>query len=551
MICPNCNAEISDDLLYCPKCGQEIQFVPYYEPEIEQSINDTLSDLQVDEEEIESVDYTSGQEEIEFIDLEAEKKEPDMPEEYKDSIDYDYEDEFDEEYDLDYFDEFDDDELHLVYHFLKFMKESKWRWLVIAMFLVIITLIIMGFLRISRYIYQNNSSQYQAELASIAAAEGDYASAIDYMERAVILSNEDTSLKYRLAEYYFQNQEMEKGILMLWEIIYTKDANYQAAYKKMIEYYASIQDYAMIEEILSNCDDMIIINQFVDYLANEPEFSSPEGTYEEIIYISLNSNSNGTIYYTTDGTMPTYESPIYNEPILLDLGIHKINAFFVNSYGIESDVVSKTYTIDIRVPNPPEVLLESGDYTEPELIEVDIQQFCTVYYTTDGTLPTNNSTEYTGPIPMPIGTSHFIFIAYSQENIPGDITETDYNLTLNTELQVQDIVTNLMQYNINLGKTTDLSGSIAGNTMRYSYVISSAIKLEDRIYYILVENMVSITNIDQIMKTGTFYLADIVDGSLYKGIRSEEGEYSRGELISPDSYAPPPPPVVSENITYQ
>lgn len=49
------------------------------------------------------------------------------------------------------------------------------------------------------------------------------------------------------------------------------------------------------------------------------------------------------------------------------------------------------------------------------------------------------------------------------------------------------------------------------------------------------------------MRTGTFYLADINTGSLYKGIRSEEGEYSCGELIPPEAYAPPAP-VVSENV---
>ena len=50
MVCPNCNAEIDEELLYCPICGQEIQVGPYYEPEIEQSISDTLSDIQLEAE---------------------------------------------------------------------------------------------------------------------------------------------------------------------------------------------------------------------------------------------------------------------------------------------------------------------------------------------------------------------------------------------------------------------------------------------------------------------------------------------------------------------
>ena len=585
MVCPNCNAEIADDLLYCPKCGEEVQFVPYYEPEIEQSISDTLSDIQLDAKASYEEDYVNdAEDETERFESAEEFDDYDEAQEYEATEEFDdynetqgyesaeefddydeaqeyeaadeFDEEFDEEYELDYLDDFDEEDPHFMYHFLKFMKESRLRWAVIALFLVVVVLAVVGVIKFSQYMYHNSSSSYQAELAASFAAEGNYADAIVHMERSVMLSAEDTSLKYQLAEYYFQNGEDEKGILMLWEIIYVKDVNYQAAYRKMIDYYASKQDYAMIENILSNCEDMIVVNQFQNYLANEPEFSSPEGTYDEIVYLKLSSNSEGTIYYTMDGTMPTYESPVYKEPLVLDLGIYKINAVFVNSYGIESDVVSMTYTIDIRVPNPPNVILEGGNYTVPELIEVDVQPYCTVYYTTDGTMPTNESTEYTGPVPMPLGTSHFIFIAYSQEGIPGEVTEVDYNLSLQGAAQVQDITAHLMQYNVNLGKASDLTGYIAGNMMRYSYVVSSAICLENKVYYIFVENMVSSSpnmeqgTTEQSMRTGTFYLADINDGSLYKGIRSEEGVYSCGELIPPEAYAPPVVNV-SENMIQQ
>lgn len=595
IVCPNCHAEIEDDLLYCPKCGEEVSYVPYYEPEIEQSISDTLSDIQMDAEasyqeyrslDTEGLEY--GEESAEYINADGEEPEEydvledydgqgeyDVPEGYdsseeyggqgeydsseeydapeEETDEYDAEDEFDEEYELDYLDDFDDEEPHIMYHILKFLKESRLRWVVFALLLLAIISIVVGLIKVSQYMYQNNSSSYQAQLAASFAAEGNFADAIEHMERSVMLSSEDTSLKYQLAEYYFQNGENDKGILMLWEIIYAKDVNYQAAYRRMIDYYSSQQDYAMIKEILSNCEDMIIVNQFQNYLANEPQFSTPGGTYDEIVYLKLSSNSEGPIYYTLDGTLPTYESPVYQEPLVLDLGIYKINAVFVNSYGIESDVVSMTYTIDIRVPQPPNVILEGGNYTIPELIEVDVQPYCTVYYTTDGTMPTDESTEYTGPVPMPLGASHFTFIAYSQEGIPGEVTEVDYQLSLQGTAQVQDITANLMQYNVNLGKASDLTGYVAGNMMRYSYVVSSAICLEDKVYYIFVENMVSDSATmeqgmqEQSMRTGTFYLADINTGSLYKGIRSEEGEYSCGELIPPEAYAPPAP-VVSENV---
>ena len=45
MICPNCGNKIADDKLLCEVCGAEINFVPDFEPEIEQSINESLSDI--------------------------------------------------------------------------------------------------------------------------------------------------------------------------------------------------------------------------------------------------------------------------------------------------------------------------------------------------------------------------------------------------------------------------------------------------------------------------------------------------------------------------
>lgn len=43
MKCPNCGCEMAEDHLYCEKCGMEIQMVPDFEPEFENSIIETLS----------------------------------------------------------------------------------------------------------------------------------------------------------------------------------------------------------------------------------------------------------------------------------------------------------------------------------------------------------------------------------------------------------------------------------------------------------------------------------------------------------------------------
>ena len=43
MICPECGREIPEGHLYCDFCGQEVQIVPDFEPEVENSITESLS----------------------------------------------------------------------------------------------------------------------------------------------------------------------------------------------------------------------------------------------------------------------------------------------------------------------------------------------------------------------------------------------------------------------------------------------------------------------------------------------------------------------------
>ena len=556
MNCPNCGEFLSEEQLYCEKCGAEIHFVPDFEPEIEQSISETLSELQFMDEEGDFEDVEFIEEEIiEEEIIEEEYIEEEILDEnffdgeviYEDmdeTEEYEVYDEFDEEYDLNSYDDFDDfdEDGPVLQQIIKMIKESKAKWFIIASLCAVVLLVLVGIYRVGIGIYHDNSYTYQKELAQSFALEGDYLSAIEHMERALALNSEDSTLKYELADLYFKNGEDDKGILMLWEIIYEQGANYQSAYRKLIEYYANLGDYAMINEILQNCTDANVVSQFQNYMANPPEFSEVEGTYDEVVSLKLSSNSNGVIYYTIDGSVPTYDSPIYTDPITLDLGIYRVSAFFVNEYGIESEMISKTYTIDIRIPNPPNVLLESGDFDSPEMITVDVQQYCTVYYTIDGTMPTMESTEYTGPIPMPIGTSHFIFVAYSQEGLPGEVTECDYNLELNTNIQVADIIQNLMYYNFNTGRSMDIIGHLPGNTTTYDYVVSSAVAIDDVIYFIFVENMVDSSG--HTMKTGTIYLADISTGSIFKAAKDEEGMYQVLDLVPPELCLPP---VVSQN----
>ena len=175
-----------------------------------------------------------------------------------------------------------------------------------------------------------------------------------------------------------------------------------SACQTVVDIYSELGDYQSISDLLISMGDNDVSNAFQKYKAKAPEFSYEEGFYETVVPLKLTSTTAGTIYYTIDGSEPDSFSEVYNSPIFLENGVHTIKAYFVNEFGVESEMVSKTYTIDVSIPFAPEVSAYSGDYDVPILITVEFMEGCQVYYTTDGTIPTSDSIAYNQPIPMPV-----------------------------------------------------------------------------------------------------------------------------------------------------
>ncbi|MCM1552965.1 MAG: chitobiase/beta-hexosaminidase C-terminal domain-containing protein [Butyrivibrio sp.] len=110
-----------------------------------------------------------------------------------------------------------------------------------------------------------------------------------------------------------------------------------------------------------------------------------------------------SIYYTLDGSVPTDASTLYEKPILLDtLGDITIKAIAIKGTGddaILSSVATFTYTVIKET-----ILAPTADPADGAKVEKTQKitlkpktEGATIYYTTDGTTPTKDSTEYTEP----------------------------------------------------------------------------------------------------------------------------------------------------------
>jgi hypothetical protein len=132
-----------------------------------------------------------------------------------------------------------------------------------------------------------------------------------------------------------------------------------------------------------------------------PTFLPTPGSYSAAQSVTLTDTTAGAIiYYTTDGSTPTVNSVKYTGAIAVST-TKTIKAIAAASGQATSGVATGTYTL----PQPaatPLLTPAAGTYGLSQTVTItDTTVGAIIYYTTDGTVPTSNSTRYTAPIKLP------------------------------------------------------------------------------------------------------------------------------------------------------
>ena len=480
MKCPHCGQEMPDGHLLCDHCGEEIQIVPDFEPEIENSITETLSTLISSQEEPEEEPDT--------------EKESDMETEPE-----------------------------------AFISDGDKRGRGIQIALAFVILLVVGLISYALYAYHIQTAEYQIHRAENYAQKGDYEQAIACLETAYAAYPEEARILFLEADYYYLQKQDTAALSALMRIIDKENASrysetdVEEAYGKIITIYANQEAYGQINDLLRDCENERIVGMFQGYLAMEPEFSYVEGNYAEVIPLKLSSNTSGTIYYTMDGTKPDKNSAIYTAPLFLETGVYTVSAFFVNDYGIESDVVTKTYVINLAAPNAPEVELYSGEYSEAMMISAEAAEGCKIFYTTDESEPTADSVPYTGPIPMPLGTTLFKFVNISAEGIASEVTTRTYTLKLRGAIATDTAVGNLVNRLVETGYLEDATGKNTRQTGTLSYQFSSVLRVGGSDYYTINEYYDDGTGM--LSRTDKVFLVQVYTGEAAQLAYDENGDF--------------------------
>ena len=130
-----------------------------------------------------------------------------------------------------------------------------------------------------------------------------------------------------------------------------------------------------------------------------PKFTPAAGGVTSGTTVTITCATSGaTIHYTTDGTAPTASSPTYSSPIAITADT-TIKAIAIKDGMDNSSVASASYTIVLPKVANPVFTPSAGEVTSGTEVTISCATSgATIYYTTDGSTPTEDSTEYTTPI---------------------------------------------------------------------------------------------------------------------------------------------------------
>ena len=301
-------------------------------------------------------------------------------------------------------------------------KKKYPTWAVLA--LVILAVLLAGIVLLVTYA-RSNSYEYQMKKADDYQSRNDYRKAEKYLRRALKLQTDSLDARMRLAEIFLAQEQNDSARKFLLEVL-KLDEDYSAAYEQLIQIYAEQQNYGAIQKLSGQVTDEDILELFDEYLPKPPRSDPKGGIYQGETFVELTGEGDCEIYYTTDGTDPV-QGRKYHTPILMEPGKNtRLRAVARNQFGLYSQETEEVFQIKKQKPNPPQVAPYGGNFYTPETIVVHIPEGCTVYYTWDDTVPTQESQQYKEPIPIPEGNNVLSLILVDKDDMVSDVLRCNY-----------------------------------------------------------------------------------------------------------------------------
>lgn len=375
MKCANCGAELKLGCVYCSVCGHEAQIVPDYN-----ILEDDYLNHLMNAEEKEAHQKEEQRRQMEQKRRQREKKEA---------------------------------------------ARKKKRILISCLCAALAVAIIVTVVLVINHNHRN-SFDYQYEKGLSYTAQKNYSKALDYFSEAARLDPDHTGVLLEMAKIYEIREDASSLEATLLQIIALDDTEPEA-YRMLVALYDKQQKYDDIMELYGQLKSDSLREIFADYMVAPPEFSVEGGDYNDDVTVELSAPEGCTIYYTLDGTSPVERGKHYKEPIELDNARdYTVSAVCRDERGIFGQIASEEYKITYEAPDSAAVTPAAGTYAEAIPITIQVPEGCRVYYTWDGSVPTQNSDVYSAPLEMPEGNHVLSILVVDSHGLASPVVRYNY-----------------------------------------------------------------------------------------------------------------------------
>jgi len=192
-----------------------------------------------------------------------------------------------------------------------------------------------------------------------------------------------------------------------------------------------------------------------------PNFSPGGGTYGTPQNVTMTTSTSGaTIRYTTDGTEPSAGSTGYTGPVAVPTTTTIKAAAFKTGWS-QSDTRTATYTMSFGTLPTPTFDPAPGPHVDSVAVTIDSVPGASVYYTTDGSTPSQSSTLYISPVGMS-ATTTLKAKGWAPDYQPSAVASGVYTI------QVAPPVFSLSPGAYSAGTTVEVTSPTPGATIRYT-----------------------------------------------------------------------------------
>lgn len=316
-----------------------------------------------------------------------------------------------------------------------------------------------------------------------------------------LMSTEDQNYKLKVAlwkAYINVSGKDVEAINVLKELLEEEPENIDYL-NSLIKIYQDTSRTDDLKEILAKLEGTELANKLDIYKLPPPIPDTDEGKYNYFFSVKLSTEENASLYYKLyKGEKPSEEeleaiAAYDSKQVKKNLKKYKKGIYLghdttytlisiaISDRDIPSNMMVKTYELELDVISGPEVTPDSGDYTENTKIKVDVPEDCTAYYTFgDDEKPTKKSHKYVGAIDMPRGNSCFNVILINEKGKKSEIVTRVYNLSISRNVEYDAALNKLKKYFVSEGITKDTEGNRKnGGKIAITYLSNEVIQNQE------------------------------------------------------------------------